>query len=264
MTRKPMPSYLIKIVTTAFCLTALAAVQVQAVSAPRLNLFPSDVTEHLSNTGAVAGVMEKNLKTVIQDLETQSNLYNETGCQESDDPGCGEIANQISSKYSEMLSIMTENLPEMKHAIRATNKGIGKNLRKELGRKTTPSDIQTLLSSKAKPKVFKGRYSLSSRFAKYHKMISSGSKNTLATLAAEIYLDSREVLKMIDLMEAEIAQQQTLIKLGKMYGTFTPEMMSTVDAVKTVIFGEPEDEGNILPSARDVRIGQFKSPLEMD
>jgi hypothetical protein len=95
-------------------------------------------------------------------------------------------------------------------------------------------------------------------------MISSGSKNTLATLAAEIYLDSREVLGMIDMMEAEIAQQQTLIKLGSMYGTLTPEMMSTVDAVKTVIFGEPEDEGGILPAAGEVGTGTFKSPLEMD
>nr|WP_319394772.1 hypothetical protein [uncultured Desulfobacter sp.] len=264
MARKSMPSYFIKIITTAFCLAVLAVFQVQAANAPRLNLFPSDVTEHLSNTGAVAGAMEESLKSVIQDLETQSRLYNETGCQRSNDPGCSAIANQISNKYSEMLSIMKENLPEMKQAIRATNNGIGKNLRKELGRKTTPSDIQALLSNNAKPKVFKGRYSLSSRFAKYHKMISSGSKNTLATLAAEIYLDSREVLNMIDMMEAEIAQQQTLIKLGSMYGTLTPEMMSTVDAVKTVIFGEPEDQGGILPAAGDVGTGTFKSPLEMD
>jgi hypothetical protein len=49
-----------------------------------------------------------------------------------------------------------------------------------------------------------------------------------------------------------------------MYGTLTPEMMSTVDAVKTVIFGEPEDEGGILPAAGEVGTGTFKSPLEMD
>ena len=264
MTRKSIPSCLLKIVTAAFCLATLTVSQIQAGITPKLNLFPSDVTEYLSNTGAVAGAMEESLKSVIGEMEAQSRLYNETGCQGSDDPGCDEIAKQISSKYSEMLSIMQENLPAMKQAVMATNQGIGKNLRQELGRKTTPYGIQTLLSKKAKPKVIKGRYSLSSRFAKYHEMISSGSKNTLATLAAEIYLDSREVLAMIDLMEAEITQQQAVIKLGQMYGTLTPEMLSTVDAVKTVIFGEPEDSSGLLPSAEDVGAGQFKSPLEMD
>lgn len=237
--------------------------QASAASTPRLKLFPSDVTEHLSNTGATAGAMESNLKGVIQKLETQSQLYNETGCEGSTDPGCEEIAKQMGDHYIEMLTIMKESLPEMKHSIQATNKGIEKNLRKELGKKTSPADIQRLLSKQSKPKVFKGRYSLSSRFARYHKMISSGRNNSLATLAAEIYLDSNEVLNMIELMEAEIAQQETLHKLGQMYGTLTPEMISTVDAVKTVILGEAKEEST-LPEARGGDIEAFHSPLEMD
>lgn len=231
---------------------------------PRLNLFPSDVTEHLSNTGALAKGMENSLKEVIGKLENQSKLYHEIGCEgSSDDPGCEEIANQISDNYSAMLSIMEKNLPEMKTSIEATNKGIGKNLRKELGKKTSPAQIQRLLSKQSRPKARKGRFSLSSRFAKYHKMISSGSQNSLAGLAAEIYLDSREVLRMIDLMEAEIAQQQTIMKLGKLYGTLTPKMISTVDAVKTVIFGEPDD-GLSIPAAIGNDAGAFHSPLEME
>ena len=247
----------------ALFLATFAISQASGASTPRLNLFPSDVTEHLSNTGATAGAMEHSLKGVIQKLETQSKLYNETGCEGSSDPGCEEIAKQMGDHYIEMLTIMKESLPEMKHSIKATNKGIEKNLRKELGKKTSPADIQRLLSKQTKPKVFKGRYSLSSRFAKYHKMISSGRNSSLATLASEIYLDSNEVLNMIELMEAEIAQQETLHKLGQMYGTLTPEMISTVDAVKTVIFGEPEGEST-LPEARGGDVGAFHSPLEMD
>jgi len=264
MVRKSMPIHLLPLTATALCLALVMMPCAWAGVSPRLNLFPSDVTEHLSNTGAVAGAMEESLKTVIHDLDSQQRLYDETGCRGSGDPGCEAIAKQISEKYSEMLSIMEENLPEMKHAVRATHQGIGKNLRQELGRKTSPAGIQALLSDKAKPKVFKGRYSLSGRFSQYQKMISSGGKNTLATLAAEIYLDSREVLTMIDLMEADIARQQTVIKLGQMYGTLTPEMMSTVDAVKTVIFGEPEDDSGILPTGEEGSAEQFKSPLEMD
>lgn len=229
---------------------------------PKLNLFPVDVTDHLSNTGAVAGAMESSLKGTIQKLETQKNLYEETGCEGSSDPGCSEISRQMGDQYMEMLTIMKNNLPEMKRSIAATNNGIKKNLRTELGKKTSPADIQRLMAKQPKPKVFKGRFSLSSRFAEYHKLVSTGGNNNLASLAAEIYLDSREVLNMIDLMEAEIAQQETLHKLGMMYGTMTPEMISTVEAVKTVIFGEADD-GSALPEAKGTASGTFKSPLEM-
>jgi len=234
-----------------------------ATSKPTLNLFPSDVTEQLANTGNVAKQMEKSLKGTIQKLDAQKRLYEQTGCDGSSEPGCDELAKQMGDQYMEVLTIMKESLPEMKQSISATYKGIEKNLRKEVGKKTSPADIQRLLGKNGKPKVFKGKYSLSSRFAQYHKMISRGSNNTLATLAAEIYLDSGEVLNMIGLMEAEIAQQETMIKLGQMYGTLTPEMIGTVDAVKAVIFGEVED-GDALPVADGGEVGGFRSPLEMD
>lgn len=237
--------------------------QAGAASRPTLNLFPGDVTENLSHTGSVAKKMENNLKGTIQKLDAQRKLYEQTGCDGSSEPGCDELAKQMGDHYMEILTIMKENLPQMKRSISATHKGIETNLRKEVGKKTSPADIQRLLGKNGKPKVFKGKYSLSSRFAQYHSMISRGSNNTLASLAAEIYLDSGEVLNMIGLMEAEIAQQETMIKLGQMYGTLTPQMVDTVDAVKAVIFGEVEDQGS-LPMADGGDAGGFHSPLEMD
>ncbi len=232
-----------------------------AASAPRLNLFPSDVTEHLSETGETARAMETELKGVIKGLETQMNLFKASDCEGSTgDPGCESISRQMGERYQEMLDIMKSSLPEMRSSIMATNKGIEKNLRKELGGKTTPADIQKMLGKKAKPKVIKGRFSLSARFAKYHDLISSGGEQSLAKLASEIYLDSKQVLEMIDLMDAEMARQETIIKLGSMYGTITPEMSDTVGAVKTVIFGEPEGEST-LPEAPGGEAGGFESPL---
>ena len=254
-------------VIAVFFLTAFTATRASAGTrlTPRLNLFPSDVAEHLSNTGTVAATMEKGLKETIQKLEAQKKLYDETGCKGSDDPGCEEIAKQMGDHYMEMITIMKEHLPEMKQSIMATNKGIEKNLRKELGKKATPADIQRLISKSKNPRVFKnGRYSLSKRFARYYELIrAAGSGNNLATLASEIYLDSRGVLDTIDLMDAEIARQETLHKLGQMYGTLTPEMMNTVSAVKAVIFGE-QDNYQALPEAGPKETGKFKSPLEME
>ncbi|CAG35951.1 unknown protein [Desulfotalea psychrophila LSv54] len=266
--RRPQMKIRKKIATaTAFIFlfgAALPAMNAQAAnSKPVLNLFPTDVTEQLSHTGEVAGNMESSLKATIGKLETQQRLYQETGCEGSSDPGCLEISKQMGDSYMEMLSIMKENLPEIKQSISATNKGIEKNLRKEIGKKTTPAGIQRLLSNTTKPKVYKGRYSLSTRFAQYHSMISRGGNTNLASLASEIYLDSGAVLNMIDIMEAEIVQQETMHRIGQMYGTLTPEMLSTVSAVKAVVFGEIEEEGS-LPVIGSSEQGGFQSPLEME
>ncbi len=234
-------------------------------SGPALKLFPQDVTEQLSLTGKVAKAMENELKDVIKGFETQLELSQATSCdQQSDEPGCQEIAKQIGDHYQKMLDIMKNNLPEMKSTIKATNKGIEKRLRTQLGRKSTPADIQRMLGNQAMPKVTKGRFSLSKRFEKYHRLISSGAKgSSLAKLASEIYLDSAEVIKWVDLMEAEMIRQETIIRLGRMYGTITPEMESTVDAVKNIIFGEAEDESDI-PESLEGGAGGFKSPLEIE
>ncbi len=253
----------IKLLMVGFLFTATFITTSAAISAPRLNLFPRDVTEHIGNTGRVAKNMETNLKDAIADLETQMKLYDASGCEGSSDPGCTEIAKQMGDRYQGMLNVMKKHLPEMKQSIMATNKGIQKNLRQELGKKSSPSDIQRMLSKSSKPKVFNGRFSLSRRFAKYNDLISSGSKSSLASLASEIYLDSNEVLKMIDIMEAEMAQQETVLQIGNMYGTLTPEMTNTVSSIKSVIFGE-EEGGQYLPDASNPEDGGFHSPLEME
>lgn len=257
---KALKGWMVTGATTLLIVCFLASTT-WAASAPRLNLFPKDVTEHLSETGETARAMESELKGVITSLETQMDLFKASECEGSTgDPGCEKITRQIADGYQKMLDVMKESLPEMKQSIMATNKGIEKNLRRELGGKTTPAEMQKMLAKKKKPKVIKGRFSLSARFAQYHSLVSSGGGQSLAKLAAEIYLDSKQVLEMIDLMDAEMARQETIIKLGSMYGTITPEMSGTVDAVKTVIFGEPEGESS-LPEAPGGEAGGFQSPL---
>lgn len=243
------------VILTVFSLQA-------AVAVPRLNLFPRNVTEQLRTTGQAAKAMETDLKGVIGELENQMKLYQASGCDNSGDPGCEAIAGQISTKYGEMLDIMKQSLPEIKTSVQATHKGIETNIRKELGKKSTPADIQRMLSAQTTPKVYNGRFSLSKRFAKYHSMIASQGQNNLATLAAEIYLDTNEVIRLIDLMEAEISRQATIIEIGKMYGTMTPEMIETVSGVKTLIFGE-SDDGAGLPEAMGKEKTGFESPLEI-
>lgn len=236
-----------------------------ATGAPVINLFPSDVKEHITNTGAMAKDMETELRGVIEKLDAQTKLYKEIGCDNSDDPGCMEIRKQIGNHYKEMLEIMESSLPEMKQYMAATGKGIEKRIKKELGQKTSPAEIQNLLSGSARPKVVKSRISLSGRFAKYYEMIKSGSGTNIVSLASEIYLDSRAVLDTIDLMAQEIQRQKMVIVVEEQWGTITPEMVTMVNTVKEIVFGELDDSA-VLPvrEAGLEKEGTFRSELDMD
>ncbi|MCP4690187.1 MAG: hypothetical protein GY859_19195, partial [Desulfobacterales bacterium] len=68
---------------TALLIVAFFTTISWAASAPRLNLFPKDVTEHLSETGETARAMETELKGVITSLETQMNLFQASECEGS-------------------------------------------------------------------------------------------------------------------------------------------------------------------------------------
>ncbi|NWH06581.1 hypothetical protein [Desulfobacter latus] len=236
-----------------------------AAGAPVINLFPSDVQEHISHTGTMAKDMETALKGIIEKLDTQTKLYREIGCDNSDDPGCLEIKKQIGDHYKEMLEIMESSLPEMKQTVAATGRGIEKRIKKELGRKISPAGIQKLLSGSARPKVVKSRVSLSSRFARYYEMIKAGGGSSIASLASEIYLDSHAVMETIDLMTQEIQRQKMVIVVEGQWGTVTPEMVSMVNTVKEIVFGEFDDTP-VLPAmaAGPEAEGTFGSELDMD
>jgi len=229
--------------------------------APQLKLFPRDVTEMLKETGETARAMENSLRGVIASFENQTTLFSQSGCDAgSDDPGCVQIAEQIAQNYQKMLDIMQENLPRMKRTIDATSTGLASRLRSQLGKNATPAQLQEILGPESQPDVTKGRFSLSKRFAQYYRLISS-QQQPLPTLAAEIYLDTSSVSQWIDLMEAEIGRQQTIIELGRMYGSVTPEMVKMVDNVKSIIFGEEEVRGTV-PAGPAAELNTFESNLE--
>lgn len=230
---------------------------------PQLKLFPMSVTEHLSNTGEAAAAMENNLKEVITELKAQEELFTSTGCEGmTESQGCDDIARQMGDSYMKMIDIMERNLPEMENSVAKTNKAVARTLRSEIGKKASPADVQRLLGQQSQRQPFKGRYSLSKRFEDYKRLVSSGNDYNLATLAAEIYLDSLSVKDMIAVMKGEIAQQKTLHKMGSMYGTLTPDMTTTVDRVKILLFGEP-DEGSTHYREAETAPKKFVSPLEM-
>ena len=254
----------------------LGATFVHATSTgPVVRLFPTTVLEDIRETGQVAEEMENNLQDIIARLDLQQQLYEQSLCQGADgDPGCGRIAKQLGATYLEMLETMTERLPAMERAVNNTRQSLENGLREELGQRSTPTGLQnTLLGSAAnKPEPaqvsLRGRSGvrLSDRFEQYYNLVATrreGSGQSLAVIAADIYLDMEEASHLIAATQEEIARATLMEQLNQSFGLITPEMTEVVNGVKSILFGEAVQPSPISAPPYVVGEAPYHSPLEM-
>ena len=239
---------------TVFLITR-GEVLAAANTSPTIRLFPTTVVENIKHTGEAAKAMEADLQGVIDRLNQQEELYTASKCEGAEaEPGCSEIAAQLSQTYLEMLDLMEARLPGMEDSVRATGASLEKRIRKELGHKTTPRGLQKLLARTPQKSAEAPRYKrpsrkLSEKFRQYYNLVAmrptADSSGSLAAVAAEIYLDTQEVQELIALTRDEISRAKLMIDLDQAYGIITPEMFEMVAQVKTILFGETGEAGGI-------------------
>lgn len=263
-------AWIVAVATAATLLTAVA----RADSGPVVRLFPTTVLEDIRETGQVAEDMENSLHDVIQRLDLQQQLYQESLCQGADgDQGCERIARQLGATYLEMLEVMNERLPEMEQAVNSTRASLEKRLREELGQRTTPTTLQDTLLGEGvavTPAVdrpaLRGRSGvrLSDRFKQYYDLVAThreGAAQSLAVVAADIYLDMAEASTLIAATQQEIARASLMEQLNQSFGMITPEMAAVVGGVKEILFGESVRDGPIAAPPYQIGEGEFVSPL---
>ena len=255
--------------------TAVSATVSSKPDGPSIRLFPTTVVEDLKQTSTVAREMETGLQEVIGRLDQQQQLYVDSKCEGAeDDPGCQRMAKQLGATYLEMLGIMEERLPDMEHTVNNTRLSLEKRLRTELGNKMTPRMLQeTLLggggpASRASPAPkLRGRSGmrLSERFKQYYQLVSStGSKadQSLAVLAADVYLDMEETSLLIARTREEIARATVMEQVNQSFGIVTPEMMEVVGGVKSILFGETGSDIQIAGPPPAQIEQAYQSPLQ--
>jgi hypothetical protein len=244
-----------------------------AKQSPTIRLFPTTVVENIKHTGQAAKAMEQDLQSVIDRLNQQEALYIASKCEgAAAEQGCSDIAGQLSQTYLEMLNLMETRLPGMEDSVRATNSSLEKRIRTELGRKTTPRGLQKVLERTPQKATQSPRYKrrsgrLSEKFRQYYTLVAMaprmGTGGSLASVAAEIYLDTQEVQELIALTRDEISRAKLMIDLDQAYGIITPEMFEMVGRVKSILFGETgAEEGIPGPPAGSTK-AEYRSPLEM-
>jgi hypothetical protein len=255
------------------CLLVSGQLPVAAKQSPTIRLFPTTVVENIKQTGQAAKAMEQDLQSVIDRLNQQEELYIASKCEGAGaEQGCSEIAGQLSQTYLEMLNLMETRLPGMEDSVRTTNSSLEKRIRTELGRKTTPRGLQKVIQRTPQKSAESPRYTrrsgrLSEKFRQYYKLVATaprmGSGGSLASVAAEIYLDTQEVQELIALTRDEISRAKLMIDLDQAYGIITPEMFEMVGRVKSILFGETgEAEGIPGPPPGSTK-AEYRSPLEM-
>ena len=244
-------------------------------SGPVLRLFPTTVLEDIRETGKAAEAMENNIQDVIVRLDLQQQLYTESQCQGADeDQGCARIAKQLGATYLSMLQIMTERLPDMERAVNNTRASLETRLRQELGQKSTPTSLQNILlgstsktTSTSNPIPLRGRSGLrlSDRFKRYYDLVatrSNGVNQSLAVIAADIYLDMDETSRLIIATQEEISRAALMEQLNQSFGQITPEMTAVVNGVKSILFGESMQDAPIASMPLAASDIPFVSPLE--
>lgn len=233
----------------AAALAATPVVSPAQDSQPTLELFPKQSIDSIRETSESARALEQDLQSVVDDLESQMALYQDSGCEGAvNDSGCQEITRQMASSYNRMLDLMADRLPEMKQNINVTRDTLRKRLAEELGYGRTGADLQDLLgqggpgarggdSQRTRP--IGGGVRLSDRFEQYYRLVSqSGGGVPSALVGARIYLDLEETSDLIELTEQEIQRGRMLTNLSESFGQVTPAMEETISGVKTVVLGE--------------------------
>ncbi len=254
---------------------SISAAATVTPSGPVMRLFPTTVLEDIRETGKVAEQMENSLQDVIARLDLQQQLYEESQCAGADeDPGCARIAKQLGATYLEMLNVMDERLPDMERAVTNTRNGLEKRLREELGKKSTPDKLQNTLLGRVektqdqKQIALRGRSGirLSDRFKQYYSLVSTrqnGPSQSLAVVAADIYLDMDEASHLIAATREEIGRASLMEQLNQSFGQITPEMAEVVSGVKSILFGEAAASSPIAAAPMPAAEQPYISPLEM-
>lgn len=258
----------------SLCLVFALVPHAVAAQTPTIRLFPTDVVENVKQTGRAARDMEDTVKDSIADLEQQWLLYQASQCAAAqDDPGCDQIASQLGDTYLKMLLLMDASLPRMQESVQITVNSLEQRLRTELGGNMTARDLQQLLPGESRggrradsnhENQAMGR--LSERFRQYYQMVAqtqSSAQGSMALVAAEIYLDGKEMLELITLTQGEITRSRLMIEMRQEFGGLTPQLNDVLSGVKSILFGEEERVRPVQPGPPpDLFTDEYRSPLE--
>ncbi len=209
-----------------------------------IRLFTPTVRENLKESKVAAQTMERNLQSIIADMEQQLTLYKASKCEGAEpDSGCQQQLKQLGESYLHMASEIEIYLPDIQKKIANTYKNLEKNIRSELGRSTVWDIQNAVLNNGSSQIAYKSRkrgMGLSARFDKLLKITAVNRGRGMETQAAETYLDLYDASNVIEQIQLNITNARLQLESG-MDMLISDDMITTVGGVKALLFGDIED-----------------------
>lgn len=241
---------------------SLSAYQAQAgisPAPPTINLFPGSVIEQIKQTAEASRSLEASAEGLIQQLDQQRQLYEASKCDEASfgDKGCSDLKKNMRNTFIQILDEVEAKMPVMQRTMETTAQGLQQSIRTKVGR-MNPRQLESLLSgggdSVADQRKKRGRKqgTLSSRLNRIYQLVTTNKGKNNHLKAAGLYLDSKEALEYIDLIQQEIAQAKTDAALSDALGDFDADTLSSVDSVKALLYGDSDEAESPLPVALPV------------
>jgi hypothetical protein len=247
--------YGVLLALTATTTATVPAYGTTAGNRPTLELFPTPALENLRETARSAQTLEAGLDGLLHDMDVQFQVFDASHCRGAvNDASCQDIEKGLRKTYQQVLDKMIEALPEMERLVDSTRRNLSGTLRSQIGMNLSPRDLQRVVGEKpgsesaARQRTGARVGRLSQQFQRYYEMVSRarGTETTM-TMAADIYLDSREALDWIRLAKQDMVSARTELEITSNWGNLSPQMMETVHQVKGLLFGEAP----ALPDAPD-------------
>ena len=244
-----------RVLATILALTLASPILASNTQSPTLKLFSKNIISQVKETGQMANSMDQSLRQPIMEMQKQMELFTSTGCDNNDsDPGCEQINKQIAQSYKTMLSTLSEQLPRIKRMVVKTNRSLKAKILQNIGKRMTPAELQDNIGSVKKPDINRPGMSMLQRISHYADLVSFKSNTNIMDLASDIYMDTAYVEQTIEVMQAQIQQQQLILEITTDYaGGITPEMKEVVGGVKTMLFGTQDS----------TETGELSNPAEL-
>ena len=241
-----------------------------AAEGPAVSLLPSGVRANLNYARERTEEMSKQLGPVITDLQTQFETYQSMSCEGAGGEGCQQIKMNIARKFTQLVTAVSETLPEVEKVIQNTLDDLGKRLSSEVGRKMTPREVQRRLAKteefiadKTNSRATGGRLGVAGHFKRLYQLVSSNSRNQdPMLLSAGIYQELKEAAQYVRLTRIKVDAHRIITDVeGDFLGGLDSAAVDVVNGVKALLYGEVDD-ADFIPEEPPTAEESFQSPYE--
>lgn len=262
---KPGNMRLLLVASALYGFSAMAA-------GPEVTLDASELVADIRDTRSVAAEVESGLQSALEVLASHTEALKAQGCTaESDSSHCRAMKSELRDAYLQLLDNVEQQLPSLRNSVQQ----VVTSLEARIGQKegSTATDVQERIlnssataSNRSKPRLQGVSGSrLTQSLGKIQRLVSNAGSNrvSLEAIQADLYLDMRESLEVIEYLQADIDRTRILaeVQLGEFQ--ISDADMSAAQDAWDILF--PDSESGLSdPNQLSMPVeDDFRSPLEM-